>query len=258
MKNSSKSISARLLSVALLGVLSIGVVAPLQLAAQDQSALPTQPDTKPATESPKKANPGLGSELAPGQVKKEEAEDENVYRHTALVQTLARTFHMDVETTARLFEWINFAIIALCIVLPIVKFLPRVIRQRSQGLKHRLEEARKTTADANTRLSAVEAQLSRLDDEIAKIRTQVEADSRQDEQRIKASIEEERARIVASAEQEITMAAAQARRGLRTYAADLAIEQAASQLTLTPETDRALISEFVREAGNGMARGGHK
>ena len=47
------------------------------------------------------------------------------------------------------------------------------------------------------------------------------------EARIKATLEEESARIVAAAEQEIGVAAAQAKRGLRNFAADLAIEQAA-------------------------------
>ena len=179
------------------------------------------------------------------------AEDENVYRHTPLVQSLAKLFHLDVETTARLFEYFNFAIIALAIFIPLVRIMPKVIRQRSLTLKHDLETARKTTADANTRLSAVEAKLSKLDTEIAAIRAQVEEESKQDEVRIKATIEEERGRIVAAAEQEISVAAAQARRGLRHFAADLAIEQAAKQLVLTPEADRALIAQFVGDAAKG-------
>ena len=72
----------------------------------------------------------------------------------------------------------------------------------------------------------------------------------QDEQRSKAALEEESARIVASAEQEIGVAAAQAKRSLRHFAADLAIEQAAKKLVLTPETDRALIAEFVSADGS--------
>lgn len=175
-------------------------------------------------------------------------EDENIYRHTPLVQSLAKMFHLSVETTARLFEFINFAIIALAILIPLVRIMPRVIRKRSETLKHDLETARRTTVDANTRLSAVEAKLSKLDSEIASIRTQVEQESKQDEQRIKASIGEESERIVTSAEQEISLAVAQAKRGLRHFAADLAIEQAAKQLVLTPETDRALIAEFVSDA----------
>ncbi len=227
------------------------MVAPVRTLAQEQT--PSQ--SAPATEN--QAVPADRTENASQETKKAEADDDNVYRHTALVQSLAKMFHLDIETTARLFEWINFAVIALCIIVPLAKFLPKIIRKRSQTLSQNLEVARKTTADANTRLSAVEAQLSRLDEEIAKIRAQVEEESKQDEQRIKASIGEESARIIAAAEQEITVAAAQARRGLRHFAADLAIEQAAQQLILTPETDRALISEFVREA-TAVVTGGHK
>jgi F-type H+-transporting ATPase subunit b len=175
-------------------------------------------------------------------------EDTSIYRHTPLVTSLAKMFHLSVETTARLFEFINFAIVALAILIPLVRIMPRVIRKRSETLKYELETARKTTADANARLSAVEAKLSKLDSEITAIRAQVEVESKQDEQRIKASIGEESGRIVAAAEQEISVAVAQAKRGLRHFAADLAIEQAAKQLVLTPETDRALIAEFVGDA----------
>lgn len=262
MKHHQSSISSRLISFVLLSVLAAGVVSPMLAFAQEQPAAQPQPvadvSGSPAPAAKEHKEPGRGAELAPGQVKKEEAEEDNVYRHTALVQSLARMFHLDIETTARLFEWINFGILALAIIIPLAKFLPRVIRKRSETLSQNLEVARKTTADANARLTAVETQLSRLDDEIARIRTQVEQESKQDEQRIKASIEEERARIVASAEQEITVAAAQARRGLRHFAADLAIEQAAQQLILSPETDRALIAEFVRETAGGAVNGGHK
>jgi len=173
------------------------------------------------------------------------AEDDNIYRHTPLVRSLAKAFHLDVETTARLFEYINFAIIALAIVIPLARLMPKVMRKRSQTLKQDLESARKMTADAGARLSAIEAKLAGLDREIASIRSQVEEEAKNDEVRIKSTIEEESGRIVSAAEQEIALAAAQAKRGLRAFAADLAIEQAAKQLVLTAETDKALIAEFV-------------
>jgi F-type H+-transporting ATPase subunit b len=216
------------------------ITSPARMAAQAQ---PTA-QTSNANSAEKVIGKSGGKETA--------AEDENVYRHTPLVQTLAKSFHLDVETTARLFEYINFAIIALAILIPVVRIMPRIIRKRSETLKHDLESARKTTADANARLSAVEAKLSKLDSEIAAIRTQVEEESKHDEERIKASIGEESDRIVAAAEQEIAVASAQAKRELRHFAADLAIEQAAKQLVLTPETDRALIAEFVGDAAKGM------
>jgi F-type H+-transporting ATPase subunit b len=178
-------------------------------------------------------------------------EEENVYRHTPMVRSLARLFHLDVETTARLFEFFNFAIIALAIVIPLARIVPKVIRKRSETLRQDLESARKLTEDANTRLSAVEAKLAKFDEEIAGIRAHVQEESKNDEARIKATIEEESGRIVAAAEQEIAVAAAQAKRGLRNFAADLAIEQAAKQLVLTAESDRALIAEFVGDVTKG-------
>ncbi len=179
------------------------------------------------------------------------AEDENVYRHTPMVRSLARLFHLDVETTARLFEFFNFAIIVLAIVIPLARLMPRIIRKRSETLKHDLESARKLTQDANARLSAVEAKLAKLDQEIAGMRVQVEEESKNDEVRIKATIQEESGRIVASAEQEIALAGAQAKRELRHFAADLAIEQAVKQMVLSPESDRALIAEFVGDVAQG-------
>jgi F-type H+-transporting ATPase subunit b len=239
------------------------------------SAAPARAQDHPAAQStPLQAAPVAQNQAAPeSQAKKDDAEGENAFRHTAMVQSLSDLFFHDnpndldpakrairanhVELTARIFEWINFLIIALCIVIPLVKYLPRVFRKRSQTLKQQLETARQTAADASARLSAVEAQMAHLDEEIAAIRAQVEEDSKQDEARIKASIEEEKARIVAAAEQEIAAVAAHAQRGLRHFAADLAIDQAARQIILTPETDRALIAEFVSETGgNGAASRG--
>ena len=243
-----------------LALLVAGLAAmPSLMAAQQAPAPQTEPGKVEHGHGGSIDTRGLPAQ--PGHERAEEREEENVYRHTPLVEKLAKLFHLNVETTARLFEFINFAIIMLAIVIPLARFLPKMMRKRSDTLSQSLETARKTTADANARLSAVEAQLSRLDEEIAKIRAQVEEESKQDEARIKTSIDEEKARIVASAEQEIGAAAAHARRSLRNFAADIAIEQAMKQMVLTPEADRALISEFISETqngANGAAKGGRK
>ena len=177
-----------------------------------------------------------------------EQNEADIYRHAAIVRWFARTLHLGTETTARLFEYFNFALIVLALGVPLARIVPRLLHTRRRTLQENLLSARKMTEEARTRLSAVEARLARLDEEIAQIRTQAEEESRGDEARIKASIGEESARIVAAAEQELVAAAAQARRGLRTFAADLAIEHASRQLVLTQETDQALIDEFVRDA----------
>ena len=178
----------------------------------------------------------------------EEKQAQAFLQEGPIVKWTAKTFNLSIATSAVLYEIVNFLIIFLAIVVPLARFLPKFLRQRKQKLSDDLESARKVSEDANARLSAVEAKLAKIDEEIRKFRADMDAESQGDEARIKASLTEERARIVEAAEQEIGMAAAQARRGLRHFAADLAIDQAAKQLNLTPDIDRELIAEFVGDA----------
>jgi F-type H+-transporting ATPase subunit b len=188
---------------------------------------------------------------------KTEQNELNVYLDAPAVQSAARALHMNLGTTSQIFVLINFLFLALLIGIPLVRVFPRIIHKRSQTLRYHLETARRETEDARSRLSAVEARLASLDEEIAKYRAEVDQEIARDEARVKAQLEEEKIRIVAGAEQEISSAAAQARRGLRSLAAELAIEHAASQLKLTPEADQALLAEFVRDvARNGAKQGG--
>ena len=132
-----------------------------------------------------------------------------------------------------------------------------MLRKRDQTLKHNLELARTTSAEANARLSAVESLLARMDEEIAKIRAHVEEEASHDEVRIKASIEEESAKIVASAEQEIAAAAAHAQR-VESICSRPRYRSRGQATDLTPETDHELIQEFVASAADGQASLGDK
>ncbi len=185
---------------------------------------------------------------------KSDDEGEAALLHSPVVKSMARILHLKLDTTVYLLLGINFAIIFFAIAIPLAKTMPKVLRGRSETLSHELTSARQATADAQARLSAVEAQLATLGEEIEKLTAQVEQESLADEKRIKAALGEESARIVAAAGQELDAAVTQAKRGLRSFAADLAIGQAEKQIALTPETDRALIAEFVAGvAGDGKS-----
>ena len=244
-------ISIRLLGLTLLGVLILATaIAPFHVMAQQGPEPPSQPvveSTKQEAQNPAKT-----------EAAKAEEQENDQYRHAPIVQSLARFMHVDVETAARTFEIFNVSVVVLGIVIPLIRIMPKLLRKRSEKIRADIEAARKTTEDANTRLGAVEAKLASLDQDISKFRAEVEQQIAQDEQRAKAALEEESARIVASAEQEIGVAAAQAKRSLRHFAADLAIDQAVKKLVLTPETDRALIAEFVSETGRDGMNGGGK
>jgi F-type H+-transporting ATPase subunit b len=239
----AKRMGHRALPVLFFTALAIGITAmPLRLAAQESA-----PAVQPAQAS------------APVEVVKSQEEQNNVFRlEGPVVKWTAKTFHMSVETTANRFEFLNFGIVVLLLGVPLVKVLPKLLHTRGEKVRNDLNAARKATAQANLRLGAIEAKLSGLDGEIARIRAQVEEESKQDEARIKSTLADESIRIVAAAEQEIEASAAQARRSLRHFAADLAIEQAVHQLAITPETDRALIAEFLGDAGMSAAKGGQK
>jgi F-type H+-transporting ATPase subunit b len=173
------------------------------------------------------------------------------YRHSALVQSIARMLGLKTETAAQIFEDLNSALLILVILYFVFKMLPGIFRRRSESLRKDLSLARVATEDANRRLAEVEARLSRLDSEIDAIRLQAERDSAEDEKRILAALEAERERIVASAEQEIGAAQAAAQRELKKFAADLAVDSAMQRIQLSSDTDRALVREF----GKGLTGG---
>jgi len=215
-----------------------------------------------ATGAPAVSTPATGSTNGSGTAQSasstaSEDDGDAAFLHSPVVQSVARMLHLKLDTAVALLLGINFAIIFFAIAIPLTRTMPKILRKRSETLSQDLTSARQATADAQARLSAVEAQLAGLGEEIKKLSAQVEQESVEDEKRIKASLGEESARIVAAAEQEISTAVAQAKRGLRSFAADLAIGQAEKQINLTPETDRALIAEFVAGvAGDAQAKGG--
>ena len=80
-----------------------------------------------------------------------------MFRHSPMVQKLAKLLHLDIETAARLFEIINFLIIVFAIGIPLFKIMPKMLKNRRETLTKSIEEARAVTVDAQARLSAVEA-----------------------------------------------------------------------------------------------------
>jgi F-type H+-transporting ATPase subunit b len=210
-------------------------------------AVQTAPaDPRPSTTSGQPAAEGTEQETG-----------EDVYRHSASVKLLARWLHLDKESAARLFEYLNFAILAGAIFFALMKYLPKTFRAQRQDIQHRLLDARSATEQANQRLSDIEQRLSRLDDEIAAIAKQAEKDSVDDEARIKASIEAERQRIMEAVSRDIAAASSAAQRDLKNFVAGLAVDRAAQRIALTEEDDRALVQEFAKSLGR-QARNGDK
>jgi len=178
---------------------------------------------------------------------KHEADENDKYLHSPSVRALGAKLGMNAEQAATAFTVANFVVLALLVGWFLIKTLP----------KKNLVDARTATEEARARLSSVEDRLSKLDGQIAAMRSQAEKDSALDEQRIKAGVEDEKQKILTAAEQEITAATALARRQIQQYAAELAIDQAAHKLVVTAETDRLIVQSFARRLTGDDSKEGH-
>jgi F-type H+-transporting ATPase subunit b len=188
--------------------------------------------------------------------KSHDEEDINQFRHAANVKAIAHALHLSDESMAQISEWLNSGILIFAILFLLAKTLPKAIRNRTAAIQKKLIEARTATEEANERLSAVEAKLAKIGEDIEAIRRQSEKDVLEDERRIKQALEDERERIVKSAEQEIESAGAAAQRELKHFAAGLAIDQAARRIQLTSDSDRQLVERFGKELVGQSGKGG--
>lgn len=231
MRNFLRRLSVVAIFVALLSPCSVRVQAQ-----EKPAAVTAGEQTTPAAEVPEK--------------RAEEKSENDEYLHSPMVQTLGKMLGMSTEKAATVFTVFNFVVLAIAVGYGLLKALPKAFRKRSSDIQKNLGDARTATEEATARLNNVEARLAKLDEQIAGMRAQSEADSQRDEQRIKANIEVEKAKILAAAEQEITAATTQAQRQLQQYAAELAIEHAARKLIVTAETDRLLVESFAHRLGS--------
>jgi F-type H+-transporting ATPase subunit b len=221
-------------------VLMLGLLAPTRTMRAQQVA--QVESSQPESASGQKSTP----EAQSPQAKEEEKDENEAYLHSASVKWIAGKLGLSVETAATAFQVVNFVILAAAILWALAKMLPKTFRERNTAIQKHLVDARTATEEASARLSGVEERLSKLDAQIAAMRTQAEKDSAADELRIKASVEDEKKKILAAAEQEITAATTQAQRQIQRYAAELSIEQAARKLVVSAETDRLLVQGFAR------------
>ena len=236
MKAAMRKVATLVLLMAALSVLS-----PMTFA-QTESASQKKPSVQNVTTNsgPEQNNSG---------------EDETAqFKHSAAVQFLARITGLSQEGAYWVAVLINFGIVVGLIAWASKKTLPPWFRSRNGSIQKALEEARKTSEDANRRLADIESRLGHLDDEINQMRAISEKEAAAEEERIKAAAAEDAKRIIESAEQEIAAAAKAARRELTEHAADLAVSLAAKQIRVDTPTDEALVRRFAQQISNGSPR----
>ena len=185
-----------------------------------------------------------------------EDDEQAQFKHSWMVEWVAKLTGLSLEGAYWLCVALNFAIVAGAIGYFSKQNLPGMFRNRTASIQKAMQEARRASEDANRRLAEIETRLSRLDAEIAGMRSGAEKEALTEEARIKAAAEEDGRKIVESAEQEIAAAAKSARRELTSYAANLAVALAARQIKVDPATDQALVRSFAQELSAKNSKGG--
>jgi F-type H+-transporting ATPase subunit b len=223
------------------------VLALLLLAAMPSRVLHAQ-EAAPATDS-KAVHAADLADKETGKQEEKAGGEADAIRHSPAVNFLARHTGLSNDVVYWICIGLNFAVIFIGIAWLMRKNLPGYFSGRTSTIQKGIEEARKASEDARQRLNEVEGRLSRLDTEIASMRREADENAKAEEQRILAAGEEERRRIVASSEQEIEMTANAARRELKSYVSELAIELAEKKIRVSKDTDEALVRSFTAQMG---------
>ncbi|HEY4678665.1 MAG TPA: ATP synthase F0 subunit B [Candidatus Angelobacter sp.] len=225
-------------------LLSAAITTAMPLRAQETkkpagASTATQGQAQPAHPSPKRE----------GEEQLENGGEADAIRNAPAVKWIARHTGLTKDQAYWLCIGLNFAVIFFAMAGLLRKILPGYFKGRTSTIQKGIEEARKMSEDARRRLSEVEGRLSRLDADLAAMQREADENAKAEEQRLLAAGEEERRRIVASAEQEIEMAANSARRELKSYVGELAIELAEKKIRVSSDTDEALVRAFTAQMG---------
>ncbi len=209
-----------------------------------------------AQETPHQQKPNAGAaqpesreQESPETQKPDSAGEGEEVRNAPSIKALARMTGLSNDAAYWLSVAVNFTLVIVVIVLLMKKNLPGMFKSRNESIQGRMEEARKSSEEARRRLTDVEGRLSRLDAEITEMRREAEENARTEEKRILEEAEQESRRIVTSAEQEIAAASGAARRELRAYAAELAVNLAEKRINIGKDTDQTLVREFTDQLG---------
>jgi len=177
-------------------------------------------------------------------------EDETAeFKQSASVRWLARVTGLKPLTVYWVFVVLNFVIIAVLLVLIMKSKVPAAFRTRTESIQEGIAEARKTSEEAQRRLSDIEIRLAKLDSEIAAMAAAAETEAQKEEVRIQAAAEEDKRKIVEAAEQEIFAATRLARTELRAYVSELAVTLAEKRIQVNASTDQELVRAFVDQLG---------
>jgi F0F1-type ATP synthase membrane subunit b/b' len=146
-----------------------------------------------------------------------------------------------------MWRWVNFAILAAGLGYLVAKYLPGFFESRGSAIQKDISEAQKAKQDSDQRAAAIDKRVSGLGAEIEAFRVQSRAEMEREGERIRQETAVHIRKINDQAQIEIESAGKAARREVRLYAANLALDLAAQRIRarLDAGTEAGLIDNFI-------------
>lgn len=157
----------------------------------------------------------------------------------------------------QMWKWANFVILAAVLGYMMAKFLPPAFASRTQEIQKEITEAQAAKAEADRRAAEVEQRLARLSKDIDTFRASAAVDMQQEGERIRKETAAQMKRVEQQASLEIETAGKTARRELKEYSAELALQLAEDRVRhqLNPDTSAALVDGFIADLAKQGAQG---
>jgi F-type H+-transporting ATPase subunit b len=142
---------------------------------------------------------------------------------------------------------INFAILFGGLVFVLRKPLQEFLRKRTDDVRALLESARKARLEAEEKLAESGRKIAALEDEVARMKKDAEAEGLREQQRIQVLAAKEESRIRSFAEQEIDLQLKAGMQELKEYTAELAATLAEARIKdkITAGEQSALIDKSI-------------
>jgi F-type H+-transporting ATPase subunit b len=148
-------------------------------------------------------------------------------------------------------KFVNLFLFVLLLIYILRRPLSEAFKARREGIRRDLMRAQEERNAALAKLEEVEARLSRLDDEVASLRTQSAKEAADERERIRLATEAEIEKFREQSRREIEGAGKAARQELRAFAAEQSVRLAEEIIRqdIRPEDDARLINLEIEELG---------
>lgn len=147
------------------------------------------------------------------------------------------------------YKWVNFGILALCLIYAVVKYLVPMLNERAAEIQKDLAESRANVAQAEARIKDLEAKLGNFEGELQSIRARVAQEREAEAKRIADQTKNLLEKLQQQMSNEIASETKLIEQQLRAFTARKALELAEARLAAQQDvaSQQNLVASFVND-----------